>query len=482
MNQRMKEELAHTHAEKDPSGRLHEVAEAGMKAVVSLQPARQSTELEAACKKAENEAIKQQSLVDWLTEAEAARSDWQKQLHCSVEAEAARKQAEVARIRAEAEDVEVAYKTALSEVAQQLAAACKKAEARAAAVARSDLRNAPTAQDMEAQARVEAEAAPRHTPSSCRQAAFGHSQNPQNILTSGEPHGGNESGPGMDQDHPPMARSSANASMPYSELHSFTAEIDDSNLTPLPNCVDSGRLGLGDLVDGADDCQHEGWREHRARELDQLARSTNRLQGSLQKWQKSANCLPPRCCEQAARNNPHPSPPSREHATFDHSHKLHSTLTAGRMYDRDDRGRTMVHICAREGQFELAQQLLQSSADANAQDDAGNTALHCAVSQGFVDMVALLLANGAHAVVTNDIGHTPADIARALHPKSRLLSRLLNAAPSVSRKQSCPTISLRAASMPRRSSPLRSLSRPVLSSDQVAALQRTWGPNYYLFL
>jgi ankyrin repeat protein len=99
-------------------------------------------------------------------------------------------------------------------------------------------------------------------------------------------------------------------------------------------------------------------------------------------------------------------------------------------------GMTALHLAAREGNVELARQMIEEGADVNARvrsgekrsPEWGSTPLHYAVRDGHIDVARLLIEKGADVNAANDRGVTPlhraiynAEMARLLIEKGATL-------------------------------------------------------------
>ena len=71
------------------------------------------------------------------------------------------------------------------------------------------------------------------------------------------------------------------------------------------------------------------------------------------------------------------------------------------------RGQTPLHHATEEFQKEIAELLIDNSADLNAKDDEGSTPLHHAVYEGHKEPVELLIAKGADVNAKDEDGDTP---------------------------------------------------------------------------
>ena len=70
-------------------------------------------------------------------------------------------------------------------------------------------------------------------------------------------------------------------------------------------------------------------------------------------------------------------------------------------------GRTPLHVAARNGRTETAEQLIEGGADVNARTVNKQTPLHMAAYGGHADIVSLLIANGAEVNTTDEENTTP---------------------------------------------------------------------------
>lgn len=77
--------------------------------------------------------------------------------------------------------------------------------------------------------------------------------------------------------------------------------------------------------------------------------------------------------------------------------------------ERDDKGRTALHIAAAAGNTEVVQLLLLQKADPDALDDEGKTALHLAVENGYSGPAGALAAGGADIFLADGGGNVAAD-------------------------------------------------------------------------
>ncbi|KAK9738724.1 Ankyrin repeats (3 copies) [Popillia japonica] len=74
-------------------------------------------------------------------------------------------------------------------------------------------------------------------------------------------------------------------------------------------------------------------------------------------------------------------------------------------------GTTLLHDCARDGNVDILNLLLDKKVDLNVQDNFGQTALHIGALEGSADIVGLLLEAGANADVRNYNGETAFNVA-----------------------------------------------------------------------
>ena len=58
-------------------------------------------------------------------------------------------------------------------------------------------------------------------------------------------------------------------------------------------------------------------------------------------------------------------------------------------------GVTPLHVCAKNGQLEVARALIEAGADVNAMDDSSRTPLHCCVPNGHSEVTRALIEAGA---------------------------------------------------------------------------------------
>ena len=79
--------------------------------------------------------------------------------------------------------------------------------------------------------------------------------------------------------------------------------------------------------------------------------------------------------------------------------------------DRDQYGRTALHIASDRGYLEISELLTSSGADVNIRDSYGGTALHLASMNGHLKIVQLLLCQGADISIRDNGGSTALDIA-----------------------------------------------------------------------
>ncbi len=75
--------------------------------------------------------------------------------------------------------------------------------------------------------------------------------------------------------------------------------------------------------------------------------------------------------------------------------------------ERDSDGRTPLIHAAIDNRFTVADLLLQSNADADAQDHLGNSALHYAAQEHHAEIASLLIGYGAKVDLEDSHGNTP---------------------------------------------------------------------------
>lgn len=78
---------------------------------------------------------------------------------------------------------------------------------------------------------------------------------------------------------------------------------------------------------------------------------------------------------------------------------------------RDDAGRTPLHIAVSRWNVVLADALLDAGADINARTPEGDTPLHVAAALGRADITRFLLRKNADVLAANTLGATPLDLA-----------------------------------------------------------------------
>ncbi len=77
----------------------------------------------------------------------------------------------------------------------------------------------------------------------------------------------------------------------------------------------------------------------------------------------------------------------------------------------DEEGRTGLHICAMNGNMQIARILVKAGAKLDLPDRLGNTPLHLAVARGQSEIAMLLINAGAKLDLENKSGMTPLMIA-----------------------------------------------------------------------
>jgi len=90
---------------------------------------------------------------------------------------------------------------------------------------------------------------------------------------------------------------------------------------------------------------------------------------------------------------------------------------------RDEHGRTLLYIAARNGFHNICQFLLKSGCSVNEIQNCGSTALHAAAFYGHQPVVELLLEYGANSGVRNKFGNDPKDEACSLQIRNCIVSK-----------------------------------------------------------
>ena len=90
--------------------------------------------------------------------------------------------------------------------------------------------------------------------------------------------------------------------------------------------------------------------------------------------------------------------------------------------ERDEHGRTLLYIAARNGFHNICSFLLKSGCNINEIQNDGSTALHAAAYYGHQSIVELLLEYGAHPRIRNNFGNSPQDESSSQQIQTCILS------------------------------------------------------------
>ena len=83
-------------------------------------------------------------------------------------------------------------------------------------------------------------------------------------------------------------------------------------------------------------------------------------------------------------------------------------IQSGDVNERNEQGKTALHLAAYLNQTEVIQGLLQQvGLDLNPQDNDGDTPLHYACARGYLEVVKQLVEAGADINMQNNVGDTP---------------------------------------------------------------------------
>ena len=86
--------------------------------------------------------------------------------------------------------------------------------------------------------------------------------------------------------------------------------------------------------------------------------------------------------------------------------------------EKDQNGRSLLHIASTNGHLEVCKLLLENGANVNEFDNNNFTPLHCAVYYGHENIIKLLISFGADVNQKNDFGEFPADEAPSIKYKN----------------------------------------------------------------
>ncbi|XP_046850055.1 poly [ADP-ribose] polymerase tankyrase-1-like isoform X2 [Xenia sp. Carnegie-2017] len=145
--------------------------------------------------------------------------------------------------------------------------------------------------------------------------------------------------------------------------------------------------------------------------------------GVLAKVMKLANPSNINCCDSQGRN----STPLHLAAGYNHLEVAEYLLETGADVNAQDKGGLIpLHNASSYGHLDIAALLIKHKADVNATDRWHFTPLHEAAQKGRTQLCALLLAHGADPSVRNLEGETPLDLSTAEDVKALLSDAMLH--------------------------------------------------------
>ena len=119
--------------------------------------------------------------------------------------------------------------------------------------------------------------------------------------------------------------------------------------------------------------------------------------------------------------------------------KVKELITRVSINDKNDEGKTPLHVAAQKGDLEIVNLLLNLEVDINAQDSEGNTPLHVAAQYGHHNTSEALIKKGATVDTTTLNGKTPLHKAFRYLRNPKIIELLIKSGANIEAKDSTET-------------------------------------------